>query len=438
MNVLIHTCASVVPRTRRSENNSNLRQAGIRKLQDRIVKAHNMGKYGKVKALQWLLTNSFYAKMEAVNFLRLPHKGIFSGPKEKSLDNFDQHLSIARGLKRRAYQPTKIRRLPLKRNLSIKQVSNKDQAMMNLYYFSIAPILKTNAYALFLKHNQRRFDAQGHAQICSDSDKSMLALNFKFHRKLLKSKSFAARVSADRTALMLYKKNGRQPFGTDLHRQSFLINHRFESAISSLLNFSFFTEAFSGAGKRFGFTKSLQPKLAKVGQESLLLGAKRELGRWVTSAIDSDDKGYGKQNLINSLDIVDGNRGISLRGLHITQTAGGKLVVRPSKQARNAFSRKISEILGNNRSSCALKVITLINMQISVYTSLFSASPRKQLKALDRLIVSKLWPWAKRRHPKKGTRWIYQRYFFSRGQKKWHFGAKDANSNLQLMLKTFI
>ncbi|WP_443944258.1 reverse transcriptase N-terminal domain-containing protein [Pedobacter sp. AW1-32] len=436
MNVLIHTCASVVPRNRRSENNSNLRQAGIRKLQDRIVKAHNMGKYGKVKALQWLLTHSFYAKMEAVNFLRLPHKGIFSGPKEKSLDNFDQHLSLARGLKRRAYQPTKIRRLPLKRNLSIKQVSNKDQAMMNLYYFSIAPILKTNAYALFLKQNQRRFDAQGHAQICSD--KSMLALNFKFYRKLLESKSFAARVFADRTALMLYKKNGRQPFWTDLHRQPFLINHRFESAISSLLNFSFFAEAFSGAGKRFGCTKSLQPILAKVGQQTFLLGAKRELGRWVTSAIDSDDKGRVKHNFINSLDIVDGNRGISLRGLHITQTAGGKLVVKPSKQARNAFSRKISEILGNNRSSCALKVIRLINMQICVYTSVFSACPRKQLKALDRLLVSKLWPWAKRRHPKKGTRWIYQRYFFFTGQKKWLFGAKDAHSNLQLMLKKFI
>jgi RNA-directed DNA polymerase len=34
----------------------------VKKLQARIVKAHKEGRYGKVKALQWTLTHSFYAK----------------------------------------------------------------------------------------------------------------------------------------------------------------------------------------------------------------------------------------------------------------------------------------------------------------------------------------------------------------------------------------
>ena len=38
----------------------------VSKLQARIVKAQKEGKYNKVKALQWTLTHSFYAKALAV------------------------------------------------------------------------------------------------------------------------------------------------------------------------------------------------------------------------------------------------------------------------------------------------------------------------------------------------------------------------------------
>jgi RNA-directed DNA polymerase len=38
----------------------------VKKLQARIVKAQKEGKHGKVKALQWVLTHSFYAKALAI------------------------------------------------------------------------------------------------------------------------------------------------------------------------------------------------------------------------------------------------------------------------------------------------------------------------------------------------------------------------------------
>ena len=38
----------------------------VEKLQMRIVKAHQEGRHNKVKALQWLLTHSFYGKALAV------------------------------------------------------------------------------------------------------------------------------------------------------------------------------------------------------------------------------------------------------------------------------------------------------------------------------------------------------------------------------------
>jgi RNA-directed DNA polymerase len=38
----------------------------VRRLQMRIAKAIKLGKHCKVKALQWILTHSFYAKLLAV------------------------------------------------------------------------------------------------------------------------------------------------------------------------------------------------------------------------------------------------------------------------------------------------------------------------------------------------------------------------------------
>lgn len=44
----------------------NKANAYVKKLQMRIVKAHQQGRTGKVKSLQWLLTHSFYGRALAV------------------------------------------------------------------------------------------------------------------------------------------------------------------------------------------------------------------------------------------------------------------------------------------------------------------------------------------------------------------------------------
>ena len=68
MNEINLSCA---PADRRQWNNwTDIDWAGceaaVQKLQGRIVKAQKEGRPGKVKALQWTLTHSFYAKALAV------------------------------------------------------------------------------------------------------------------------------------------------------------------------------------------------------------------------------------------------------------------------------------------------------------------------------------------------------------------------------------
>ena len=66
----------------------------VQKLQARIVKAQKEGRHNKVKALQWLLTHSFYA--------------LWDSPKRK--------FKAISELRRRGYKPQPLRRVCIKKS----------------------------------------------------------------------------------------------------------------------------------------------------------------------------------------------------------------------------------------------------------------------------------------------------------------------------------
>jgi RNA-directed DNA polymerase len=85
--------------------------AHVRQLQMRIAKAYREGKHGKAKALQWILTHSFSAKLLAV-------KRVVSnkGAKTPGVDNIiwktpAQKIKAAASLKRRGYKTKPLRRI---------------------------------------------------------------------------------------------------------------------------------------------------------------------------------------------------------------------------------------------------------------------------------------------------------------------------------------
>ena len=119
--------------------------ADVFRLQMRIAKAVRTGRWGKVKALQRLLVNSFSAKVLAVK--RVTQN---SGHKTPGVDGVvwktaKQKLQAAKALRRRGYQP-----LPLKRVSIPKQDSKKlrnlhipamfDRTQQALHLLGLEPI----------------------------------------------------------------------------------------------------------------------------------------------------------------------------------------------------------------------------------------------------------------------------------------------------------
>jgi RNA-directed DNA polymerase len=83
----------------------------VSRLQARIVKATREGRWGKVKALQWLLTHSFAAKALAVKRVTENQGKKTPGVDGKIWSTPEAKLKAIESLQRRGYQPLPLRRV---------------------------------------------------------------------------------------------------------------------------------------------------------------------------------------------------------------------------------------------------------------------------------------------------------------------------------------
>jgi RNA-directed DNA polymerase len=129
-------------------------EKSVRRLQMRIAKATREGRWGKVKALQWLLTNSFSAKQLAVRrVVRNPGRNT-PGVDGVIWRTSDQKFKAARSLRRRGYHPQPLRRIYIpKKNGKLRPLgipTFSDRAQQALHLFALEPVAETladrNAY----------------------------------------------------------------------------------------------------------------------------------------------------------------------------------------------------------------------------------------------------------------------------------------------------
>jgi RNA-directed DNA polymerase len=83
----------------------------VRRLQARIVKATQEGRWGKVKALQWLLTHSFSGKVIAVKRVSENKGKNTPGVDGETWTTPEAKSQGVLSLKRRGYQPLPLRRV---------------------------------------------------------------------------------------------------------------------------------------------------------------------------------------------------------------------------------------------------------------------------------------------------------------------------------------
>lgn len=103
----------------------------------------------------------------------------------------------------------------------------------------------------------------------------------------------------------------------------------------------------------------------------------------------------------------------------------GKLLVKPAKKSVKALLDKVREIIKGNAGITQEALIQRLNPVIRGWAMYHRHIVAKaSFSSIDSHIWQLLWQWARRRHPMKGARWVRTRYFQIDGHRSWDFATK--------------
>ncbi|NDV97528.1 group II intron reverse transcriptase/maturase, partial [Dysgonomonas sp. 521] len=119
--------------------------------------------------------------------------------------------------------------------------------------------------------------------------------------------------------------------------------------------------------------------------------------------------------------ITNINDGFDFLGFNIRKYKN-QILTKPSKPAQKRFLAKVRTTIKSNKACKQESLIRLLNPMITGWGNYYRhGATRDAFHWADHQMFNALWQWAKRRHSKKGKRWIADRYWHVAKGKGWHF-----------------
>lgn len=408
----------------------------VRRLQTRIVKATQEGRWNKVKTLQHLLTHSLSAKFIAVKRVTENRGKKTPGVDGETWSTPDSKFLAAQSLKQHGYKPQPLRRIYIpktngkKRPLGIPTM--KDRAMQALYALALEPVAETTAdiHSYGFRAGRSTADAieqcfaslscKRHAQWILEADIKGCFDNLS-HDWLLKH------IPMDKTLLKKWLKAGF------MEKKMF---HQTESGtpqggiISPLLA----NMALDGLGatlaKIFPMKRSSRLPTFKVNyirycDDFVITGRTRELlEKEIIPIVEDFLDSRGLELSKEKTKITHINDGFDFLGQNLRKYRG-KLIIKPSKVNVKKFLEKVRQVVKNNKQVPQERLIGLLNPLIRGWVNYHKhVASKETFSKIRHELWGILWRWCRRRHPTKCARWVKEKYFVTIGFKKWIFACK--------------
>jgi RNA-directed DNA polymerase len=122
-------------------------------------------------------------------------------------------------------------------------------------------------------------------------------------------------------------------------------------------------------------------------------------------------------------------KGFDFLGQNVRKYPNGKLLIKPSKKNIKTF---LDGIRGNIKAALGMSAADLIdwlNPKIRGWANYHRHVVSKRVfSRVDHSIFIRLWQWARRRHPKKSSRWLKRKYFESHGGNNWSFFGESCDN----------
>ncbi len=416
----------------------NKARAYVKKLQMRIVKAQMEGHYSKVKALQWMLTHSFYAKALAVKRVTSNDGKKTAGVDHEIWSTPQAKADAIQKLRRRGYKPQPLKRVYIpKENGKMRPLSiptMTDRAMQTLYKLALDPIAETyadpNSYGFRIgrsthdaieqcftalnKGKSPKWVLEGDIKGCFDHiSHDWLMENIPMDTQLLQKWLKCGYVETR----ALFPTEEGTPQGGAI--STTLMNMTLDG-LERLLKERFPTLKTVNHIKHY-----YQVNFVRYADDFIITGRTPEILRnEVLPLVKQFLEERGLQLSEEKTVITHVDDGFDFLGKNI-RMYNGKLLIKPAKANVKAFLRKVRSITKSNKTANQEYLIHALNPVIRgwVNNQRFVVSSQ-MFEWVDYQIYNCLWQWAKRRHKNKGHKWIAKRYWHLIGTRAWTFAAK--------------
>ena len=424
-------------------------QHWVRKLQGRIVKAQKEGKHNKVKALQWMLTHSFYAKALAVKRVT-SNKGSKTSGVDKAIWSTSniKFLEIVK-LKRSGYQPQPLKRVNIKKsNGKLRPLgipTMKDRAMQALYLMALDPVSETTADSNSYGFRKERSCADAIGQCFNVLSKNfaaqwILEADIKGCFDHISHDWLLNNIPMDKVMLKKWLKSGyvfnKELFPTEEGTpQGGIISPTLANmtldGLQTMLALKFHKK---GRGK-----KPITPQVnfVRYADDFIITGRNKEmLEHEIMPLVKEFLSVRGLTLSEEKTKITHIDEGFDFLGFNLRKY-DGKLLIKPSKEKVKKFLDNIRETIDVNKACKQETLIRLLNPKITGWANYYKHCVASDTFCkTDHQIFCKLWQWSNRRHSEKGAYWIKQKYFRKIGNRNWRFAVdfnlKGTNSIMSL------
>lgn len=410
--------------------------AEVRRLQVRIAKAVKEGKNRKAKALQWLLTHSYYGKLSAVKRVTSNDGKNTPGIDGVTWTSSSHKIQGVLSLKRRGYSPQPLRRVHIpkkdgcKRPLSIPTM--KDRAMQALHLLALTPVAETTAAPHSYGFREERCCAdaleQAHRLLARRvSPKWILEGDIKACFDKISHDWLLENVLTDTKILQEWLKAGFVWEGSTFPTHSGTPQGGIISPCLAVMTLSeiesVLKEQFK---KRFGESHK-KVNVIFYADDFIVTGSSKELlENEVRPLVEELLARRGLTLHPQKTVVTHIDDGFVFLG-HNVRKYKEKLLITPAKRNVKDFLGKIRSITRKAHNASARELILKLNPMIRGWAMYFRHHVASDtFSYVDHCIWECLWRWTRRKHEGRTAQWVYQRYFKTNGLRDWCFRSEGA------------